>query len=46
MQVISLYLRSNIKDSGGTALDERSGMLLPSILVVSFEVKAADCSMT
>jgi hypothetical protein len=34
MQVISLYLRSNIKDVGGDMLDERSGMLLRCIPLV------------
>ena len=34
IQMISLYLRSNIKDVGGDMQDERSGRLLPCIPVV------------
>ena len=34
IQMISLYLQSNIKDVGGDMQDERSGMLLPCISVL------------
>ena len=34
IQMISLYLRSNIKDVGGDMQDERSGTLLPCISVL------------
>jgi hypothetical protein len=36
MQVISLYLRSDIKDVGGDMQNERSGMLLPCVPVVVY----------
>jgi len=34
IQMISLYLQSNIKDVGGDMQDERSGTLLPCISVL------------